>query len=93
MGWLVENTIAFYYLESSYERGDEHQFFTYIGGRTRRNQQTLQVQSSKNVLIKTNEALQQATQGCDEPFFTVFKNRLDKHMAGLYDLSSVQWIE
>lgn len=43
--------------------------------------------------MKSNEALQQATQGCDEPFFTVFKNRLDKHMVVLHDPASVQWIE
>jgi len=37
--------------------------------------------------MKSNETLQQATQGCDEPFFTVFKNRLDKHMVVLHDLA------
>lgn len=43
--------------------------------------------------MKSNEALQQATQGCDEPFFTVFRNRLGKHMVALHDPASVQWIE
>lgn len=43
--------------------------------------------------MKSNEALQQGTQGCDEPFFTVSKNRLDKHMVVLHDSASVQWIE
>lgn len=41
MGWLVENVTVFHYLKSSYENGDEHLFFTFIGGRTRRNQQRL----------------------------------------------------
>lgn len=43
--------------------------------------------------MKSNEALQQAIQGCDEPFFTVFKNRLDKHMVFFHDPASVQWME
>lgn len=43
--------------------------------------------------MKSNEALYQATQGCDEPSFTVFKNRLEKHMILLHDPASMQWIE
>lgn len=65
-------------------------FFICIRGRTSRNQQRCQVWSSKSILMKSNEALHQATQGCDEPSFTVFQNRLDKHMEVLHDPASVQ---
>lgn len=40
--------------------------------------------------MKSNEAFQQDIQRCHESFFTVFKKRLDKHMAVLPDTASVQ---
>lgn len=80
------------YFKSSQTKGRCF-FFIHIRGKTSRNQQRRQVWSSKSILMKSNEALHQATQGCDEPSFKVFQNRLDKHMVVLHDPASVQYME